>query len=73
MTSPVRQFVAVAFHPGGRSYTYHYDGPDELAPGSEVAVADRDGGWKRVTVVGPADQPDFPTKAVVGPASQLSE
>ncbi len=64
-----RRFIAVKFRPGdARSYTYHYDGAEDFAAGDEVKVEDRDGGWKRVTVVGEVEEPAFATKPILGRA-----
>lgn len=50
-----------------RSYTYHYEGEDELSIDDEVKVADKSGdGWKRVYVVAIGDEkPPFPTKPIL--------
>jgi len=62
-----RQYVAIEFHRGGRTYTYHHDG-EAIVPGDEVKVPDRSGdGWSRVRVV-EVDwiKPGFETKPILG-------
>lgn len=68
-----RQYAAVEFKPGGRPYTYHFDGP-ELFPGDRVKVADREGdGWQRVTVVTvTTERPPFETKPILGRVEDVS-
>jgi len=60
-----RQYVGIAFRPGGRVYTYHYDHDGApLAKGDRVTVDGRDG-WQTVTVDSVTDKvPTFDTKPV---------
>ena len=69
-----RQFVACVFREGDqRSYTYHNDG-EPVAVGDRVRVTDRRGGEQTVTVAALVDQePPFPTKPILGPASPTTE
>ena len=63
-----RQFVAVQFRSGERTYTYHNDGAPVWC-GAVVKVPGRnpDDGWQRATVVEIShDEPDFETKAILG-------
>lgn len=63
------KYIACKFRPeDGRSYTYHYDGDEPIAPGDVVKVEDARGdGWKRVHVVMVGDEkPHFPTKPILG-------
>jgi hypothetical protein len=63
------QFVQCKFRrEDTRSYTYHYEGEDEISIDDEVKVADRSGdGWKRVYVTAIGDEaPSFPTKPILG-------
>jgi len=62
-----RQYVAIEFRRGGRTYTYHHDG-EAIVPGDEVKVPDRSGdGWSRVRVV-EVDwiKPGYETKPILG-------
>lgn len=64
-----RQYLACTFREGQRPYTYHNDGPEEIAVGDIVKVPARPGtdGWQRATVVALADEaPAFATKAILG-------
>lgn len=63
----VRQFVAVRFRDGGRTYTYHNDG-QAVRVGDVVKVPGRsaDDGWQRADVVRLVDPPTFETKAILG-------
>ena len=63
------QYAACKFRStDARSFTYHYEGDEPLAPGDFVKVPDRSGdGWKRVQVVSVSDAaPSFPTKGIIG-------
>jgi hypothetical protein len=62
-----RRYYGCEFKPGGKAFTYHYDGP-ELFVGDRVKVPDRDGiGWQRVTVISVTDKtPSFPSKEILG-------
>lgn len=63
-----RQYVDIAFRPGGRTYRYHNDGAP-VAVGDKVRVTSRDEaeGWQAVEVLG-ADYvaPAFKTTAILG-------
>lgn len=64
----MKAYIAVRFNPNqSRTYTYHYDGEDELAPGDLVRVPAPDGdGWKAVEVASVGgEEPPFPTKAII--------
>jgi hypothetical protein len=64
----MRQFIAVKFNEWSkRTYTYHHDG-EPIAVGDEVKVSSFDGdGWQRVKVVALVhEEPDFPTKPIIG-------
>lgn len=64
-----RRYLACAFREGQRTYTYHHDGPEEIAVGDVVRVPGRDNGWQRATVVSIVDvAPEFATKAILGKA-----
>lgn len=69
-----RQYAAVQFKPNGRTYIYHFDGP-ELFIGDRVTVNSFDGkGLSRVTVVSVStDKPEYPTKAIVGRVEDIPE
>lgn len=62
-----RQYVAIEFYPGARSFTYHNDG-DPVEIDDEVLVPDRRGGSKRVKVVWITGvmPHGFETKAILG-------
>jgi hypothetical protein len=67
MTNP-RKYVRCKFKEGdARSYTYHWDGEDDFAPGDVVKITDRDGlGMQKVFVVDATDEkPPFPTKPIL--------
>jgi hypothetical protein len=60
------QFVAVAFTPGGRRYTYHHGG-EPVTVGDRVLVPARGGGTIAVTVEAILDgKPDYETKPIIG-------
>lgn len=56
-----------------RSYTYAYDGAEELAIDDEVKVPDKSGdGWKRVFVSAISDEaPSFACKPILGKAEPV--
>lgn len=65
------QYVAVKFRIADtRTYTYVWNGPEELAEGDQVKVADnRSDGWKRVYVVSISNEaPPFDCKPILGKA-----
>lgn len=62
-----RQYLDIAFRPGGRTYRYHNDG-EPVARGDKVRVTSRlEEGWQAVEVVA-ADyvEPPFKTTAILG-------
>jgi len=63
-----RQFVGVDFRPGGRVYTYHWDG-EPVTLGDLVRVPEKSGdGWKKVRVVEVSwTAPAYATRAILGP------
>lgn len=64
-----RQYLACAFTEGGRTYTYHYDGEDQIEVGDHAIVDSRDGGEAKVVVVEiVSEAPPFPTKPIKGKA-----
>lgn len=69
MSSLQRQYLSIAFRPGGKTYVYHNDG-DAMLPGDEVKVPDprgEPGDWLRAHVVEILiNKPDLATKAIVG-------
>ena len=59
------QYVKCTFAPGGRAYTYHWDG-EPVKVGNQVEAVTRDG-KKKLTVVGVSeDSPPFATKPILG-------
>lgn len=59
------QYVAVAFRPGGRQYTYHNDG-SPVAVGDTVKIDGQDG-WQALEVLSvTTTKPPFPTKPIAG-------
>ena len=64
-----RQFIEVAFKPGGKTYCYHNDG-EPVAVGDKVKVEARDEGWTAVEVRAIRETPPaFETKAILGRAA----
>lgn len=65
-----RQYLTVAFKPGGKTYVYHNDG-EPVAPNDEVKCPDPrgdPGDWIRASVVEITDEvPAFATKGILGP------
>jgi hypothetical protein len=62
-----RVYVAIRFFPADiRTYTYHYDGPEMIAPGDRVVVATRRGQSTVEVMYITASPPDFETKAIEG-------
>lgn len=68
--SAARQYLAVAFKPGGKTYVYHNDG-EPVLPGDEIKVPDprgEPGDWIRAHVVEIlTERQAFETKAILGP------
>lgn len=68
-------FVSVKFNPAhSRTYTYRYDGPEQIIPGAQVLVETRDR-QKRVEVAEiDLPEPDFACKSIIGlaPAAKMS-
>lgn len=63
-----RQYLDVAFKPGGKPYCYHNDGAPVVV-GDKVKVDSRDG-WTAVVVVAIREgAPSFDTKPIMGSAS----
>jgi hypothetical protein len=64
-----RQLIAIEFTPGGRSYTYHNDGP-RVEVGEFVVVMTNRGPQTVEVVSAAALKPTVPTKGIVGKADR---
>lgn len=69
-----RQFLACTFKPGGRQYTYHFDGDETVEPGRKVEAM-TDQGTQKLTVARVVpDAPTFLTKEVkLLPIEEIAE
>ena len=67
------RYFACSFASGGRQYTYHYDGEEELVPGDKVEVNSRGGGVATVIVAREVPEaPRFTTAPILGLAMEPS-
>lgn len=59
-----RVYLQVSFPGSARRYTYHYDGPAEVRPGTMVKVSSRMGRQTVQVLAISAERPTFDTKPI---------